>query len=187
MENIFVNVYGVKAEKAKHRKSRKAKRLEGTYHQGEYSSNAWGWKKCNQRDLSLIAKKEKVNFKQNHLLILEEEYSDYMETYFGDSEDDYYDYYGFDCWLDSNQEHWEEPDENNIIVGDDWKKYAHFDENTLAEIAKEAKETDKYWTFDEAFAENLRQYNIGFEDGKKYVLNLLEKKGVKINLELLEN
>ena len=62
---------------------------------------------------------------------------------------------------------------------------AHFDENTLAEIAKETE--DKYWTFDKAFAENLYQYNTGFEDGKKYILNLLEKKGIKINLELLEN
>lgn len=185
MENFFIGTYGVKAEKVKHRKNRKAKRLEGTYHQGKYSSNAWGWKKCNQRDLALFAKREKVRFKQNHLLILDEEYSDYMETYFRNSEDDYYDYYGFDCWLDSIDSNWEEPDENNIIVGDDWKKYAHFDENTLAEIAKETE--DKYWTFDEAFAENLHQYNTGFEDGKKYIINLLEKKGIKINLELLEN
>ena len=102
-----------------------------------------------------------------------------METYFGDTENDDY---GFD---DYGYDDWEEPDENNIIVGDDWRKYAHFDENTLAEIAKETE--DKYWTFDEAFAENLRQYNTGFEDGKKYILNLLEKKGIKINLELLEN
>ena len=179
MENFFIGTYGVKAEKVEHRKSRKAKRLEGTHHQGKYSSNAWGWKKCNQRDLSLIAEKEKVRFKQNHLLILDEEYSDYMETYFGDTENDDY---GFD---DYGYDDWEEPDENNIIVGDDWRKYAHFDENTLAEIAKETE--DKYWTFDEAFAENLRQYNTGFEDGKKYILNLLEKKGIKINLELLEN
>ena len=118
MENFFIGTYGVKAEKVEHRKSRKAKRLEGTYHQGKYSSNAWGWKKCNQRDLSLIAKKEKVKFKQNHLLILEEAYSDYMETYFGDTEEDYYD---FD-WFDPD---WEEPDENNVIVGDNWEKYAH--------------------------------------------------------------
>lgn len=121
MENFFIGTYGVKAEKAKYRKSHKAKRLEGTYHQGKYSSNAWGWKKCNQRDLSLIAKKEKVKFKQNHLLILEDAYSDYMETYFGDTENDDY---GFD---DYGYDNWEELDENDIIVGDDWKKYAHCD------------------------------------------------------------
>lgn len=180
MENFFIGTYGVKAEKAKHRKSRKAKRLEGTYHQGKYSFRCC--RRYNLEEYHRHERQEKARFKQNYLLILNEEYSDYMETYFGDTEEDYYDYYGFD-WFDPD---WEEPDENNAIVGDDWRKYAHFDENTLAEIAKE-KETDEYWTFDEAFAENLRQYNMGFEDGKKYVLDLLEKKGIKINLELLEN
>lgn len=176
MENFFIGTYGVKAEKAKHRKSRKAKRLEGTYHQGEHSFRC-----CRRYNLEMYhryERQEKTRFKQNHLLILEDAFSEYMETYFGDTEADYY---GFDDYGD-----WEEPDENNIIVGDDWKKYAHFDENTLAEIAKE-KEMDEHWTFDEVFANNLRQYNMGFEDGKKYILDLLEKKGIKICLELLEN
>lgn len=181
MENFFIGTYGVKAEKAKHRKSRKSKRLEGTKHQGKYSFRCY--RRYYLEKYHRYKRQEETKFKQNCLLVLEEAYSEYMETYFGDSEDDYYDYYGFDCWLDSIQEHWEEPDENNIIVGDDWKKYAHFDENTLAKIAKETK--DKYWTFDEAFAENLRQYNMGFEDGKKYVLDLLEKKDIKVCLELL--
>ena len=169
MENFFIGTYGVKAEKAKHRKSRKAKRLEGTYHQGKYSF------RCYRK--YYLEKYRKTKFKQNRLLILEEAYSDYMEIYFGDTEEDYY---GFE--FDPN---WEEPNENDAIVGDDWKRYAHFDENTLAEIAKETE--DKYCTFNEAFAENLRQYNMGFENEKKYILDLLEKKGIKINLELLEN
>lgn len=177
MKNLFINVYGVKAEKAKHRKHRKAKRLEGTYHQGKYSFRCC--RKYNLEEYHRYERQEKVRFKQNHLLILEDAFSEYMETYFED-EDYWFD--GYD-WFDPN---WEEPDENNVIVGDDWKKYAHFDENTLTEIARE-KETDKYWTFDEAFAENLRQYNMGFEDGKKYVLDLLEKKGIKVCLELLKN
>ena len=177
MENLFINTYGVKAEKVKHRKHLKAKRLEGTCHQGEFSSNAWGWKKCNQRELALLAKREKARFKQNHLLILENAFSEYMETYFGDDED-----YGFH-WFDPN----DEDDINNLIVGDDWTKYAHFDENTLTEIAKETDESDERWTFDEVFSENLRQYNMGFEDGKRYILNLLEQKGIKVCLELLEN
>lgn len=176
MENFFINVYGVKAEKAKHRKSRKSTRLEGTKHQGKYSFRCY--RRYYLEEYHRHERQEKARFKQNHLLILDEEYSDYMETYFGDTENDDY---GFD---DYGYDDWEEPDKNNIIVGDDWRKYAHFDENTLTKIARE-KETDKYWTFDEAFAENLRQYNIGFEDGKKYILDLLEKKGIKVCLELL--
>lgn len=118
MENLFVNVYGVKAEKAKHRKSRKAKRLEGTKHQGKYSFRCY--RKYYLEKYRKYKKQEETKFKQNHLLILEEAYSDYMEIYFGDTNEDDY---GFD-WFDPN---WEEPNENNVIVGDDWKKYAHCD------------------------------------------------------------
>lgn len=118
MENLFVNVYGVKAEKAKHRKSRKSKRLEGTRHQGKYSFRCY--RRYYLEKYHRYERQEKVRFKQNYLLVLEEAYSEYMEIYFGDSDNDYY---GFD-WFDPN---WEEPNENDVIVGDNWEKYAHCD------------------------------------------------------------
>lgn len=119
MGNFFIGTYGVKAEKAKHRKSRKAKRLEGTCHQGKYSFRCY--RRYYLERYHRYERQEKARFKQNHLLILEDAYSDYMETYFGDTEND-------DCGFDDyGYDDWEEPNENNIIVSDNWEKYAHCD------------------------------------------------------------
>lgn len=83
--------YGVKAEKAKHRKSRKSTRLEGTKHQGIWSGSAQ--RRYNNEWIRRAEEKAYKKFKQNHQHFLYEgnEYlKELREDYKDNDFDDFY-------------------------------------------------------------------------------------------------
>ena len=79
---VFSNCYGVKAEKAKHRKSRKAKRLESRKHK-HTGFNRNPDKDADRYGRILVQNREKTLFKENlHNVIAdaEAEYAEYLAT-----------------------------------------------------------------------------------------------------------
>lgn len=94
-----VYAYGVKAEKAKHRKSRKASRLEGTKHQSIWTNNAC--KRFNSEWLRRAEEKANKKFKQNYQQFLYEG-NEYLKELREDYEDE--DFYFADLTPEEEEE-----------------------------------------------------------------------------------
>lgn len=91
--------YGVKAEKVKHRKSRKSTRLEGTKHQGIWSGSAW--RRYNNEWLRRAEEKANKKFKQNYQQFLYEG-NEYLKELREDYEDE--DFYFADLTPEEEEE-----------------------------------------------------------------------------------
>lgn len=97
--NTFQYEYGVKAEKVKHRKSRKSTRLEGTKHQSVWSGSAW--RRFNNEWLRRAEEKANKKFKQNYQQFLYEG-NEYLKELRGDYEDE--DFYFADLTPEEEEE-----------------------------------------------------------------------------------
>lgn len=126
-----VYAYGVKAEKVKHRKSRKSTRLEGTKHQSIWSGSAW--RRYNNEWLRRAEKKANKKFKQNYQQFLYEG-NEYLKELRGDYEDE--DFYFTDLTPEE-----EEEIRNFYPEREYWKEYCN--QNQRETKTKQTKLTEE--------------------------------------------
>lgn len=125
--------YGVKAEKVKHRKSRKSTRLEGTKHQGIWSGSAW--RRFNNEWLRRAEEKANKKFKQNYQQFLYEG-NEYLKELRGDYEDE--DFYFADLTPEE-----EEEIRNFYPEREYWKEYCNQNQRETKTKQTELTEEEK--------------------------------------------
>lgn len=124
--------YGVKAEKVKHRKSRKSTRLEGTKHQGIWSGSAW--RRYNNEWLRRAEEKANKKFKQNYQQFLYEG-NEYLKELRNDYEDE--DFYFADLTPEE-----EEEIRNFYPEREYWKEYCNQNQRETKTKQTELTETE---------------------------------------------
>lgn len=128
-----VYAYGVKAEKVKHRKSRKSTRLEGTKHQGIWSGSAW--RRYNNEWLRRAEEKANKKFKQNYQQFLYEG-NEYLKELRNDYEDE--DFYFADLTPEE-----EEEIKNFYPEREYWKEYCNQNQREAKTKQTELTEEEK--------------------------------------------